>query len=145
MQNKQQWIHVHLFRMIQRGHMWRFVYIIWSVATSCYCTLTSIQTWWTVTWSHWSTFMFIRMADIVLYIIGFSGHQCQGTLDFVRSCLIQLFKWCCSYNYETEFVPTLNIDFIHSVSGSYFLLLYTDLHSNMVNRHMESLKYIYIH
>jgi len=78
---------------------------------------------------------------------GFSGHQCQGTLDFVnlnniyfenyhyikhsnyiqdsetsnyafinlspkdyvRSCLIQLFKWGCSYisnnSYETEFVP----------------------------------------
>jgi hypothetical protein len=34
MQNKQQWIHVHLFRRIQRGHMWRFVYIIWWIFES---------------------------------------------------------------------------------------------------------------
>ena len=58
---------------------------------------------------------------------GFSGHQCQGTLDFFRSCLIQLFKWCCGYNYETECVPTLNIDFLHSVSESVYGLKTTKL------------------
>ena len=57
---------------------------------------------------------------------GFSGHQCQGTLDLVTSCLIQLFKWC-SYNYETEFVPTLNVDFFHSVSESVYCLKTTKL------------------
>ena len=55
---------------------------------------------------------------------GFSGNQCQGTLHLVRSCLIKLFKWCCSYisnnNYETEFVTTLNVDFLHSVSESVY-------------------------